>query len=41
LHDAQAQTSNDDAMRNNFVKYGRRLEQIAADLTKQREQPAA
>jgi sugar phosphate isomerase/epimerase len=41
FHDAQAQTSNDDAMRKNFIEYGRRLEQIVTDLTKQRKQPAA
>jgi sugar phosphate isomerase/epimerase len=32
FHDAQAKASNDDAMRKNFVEYGRRLEQIIREV---------
>jgi sugar phosphate isomerase/epimerase len=37
FHDAQSQAAPDQAMRNNFIEYGRRLESIVRDL----KQPAA
>jgi sugar phosphate isomerase/epimerase len=32
FHDAQSKTTNEDAMRKNFVEYGHRLEQLLADI---------
>ena len=40
FHDAQSQTANDEAMRKNFVEYGRRLERIVAELKRQTALPA-
>ncbi len=33
FHDAQTKTANEDAMRKNFVEYGRRLEQMLSELS--------
>ena len=35
FHDAQSKTTNEEAMRKNFVEYGRRLEQLVGGLQKQ------
>jgi sugar phosphate isomerase/epimerase len=35
FHDAQAQTAGQDAMRNNFVEYGRRLERMVGELQRE------
>ncbi len=35
FHDAHSQASNDEAMRANYVEYGRRLEQMISDLKKE------
>lgn len=35
FHDAQAQVANDDATRKNFVEYGRRLEQMIAEIRRE------
>ncbi len=32
FHDAQAKTSNEEAMRKNFVDYGKRLEDLLTEL---------
>jgi hypothetical protein len=32
FHDAQSKTSNEDAMRKNFVEYGHRLEQLVGEV---------
>lgn len=34
FHDAQSKTNNEDAMRNNYVEYGKRLEKMIAELKK-------
>jgi len=34
FHDAQSKSTNEDALRQNFVEYGHRLEQLVADLKK-------
>jgi len=40
FHDAQSKTTNEDAMRNNFVEYGRELEQMIAEIKKEIGKPA-
>jgi len=41
FHDAQSKTCNEDAMRKNFVEYGRRLEQLVGELkTEQSQRPS-
>ena len=35
FHDAQSKAGNDDAMRKNFVEYGRRLEKMVGEMKKQ------
>jgi len=40
FHDAQSKTTNEDAMRNNFVEYGRQLEQMIAEIKKEIGKPA-
>ena len=32
FHDAQSKASNDDAMRRNYVEYGRRLEKMVGEI---------
>jgi hypothetical protein len=32
FHDVQSKASNDDAMRRNYIEYGRRLEQMVGEL---------
>jgi sugar phosphate isomerase/epimerase len=32
FHDAQSKTANEEAMRKNFVEYGRRLEQMVGEI---------
>jgi hypothetical protein len=34
FHDAQSKSSNDDALRKNYVEYGRRLEKMVAEIKK-------
>jgi hypothetical protein len=34
FHDAQSKTNNEDAMRNNYVEYGKRLEAMIGELKK-------
>jgi sugar phosphate isomerase/epimerase len=41
FHDAKSQTSNDDAMRENFIEYGRRLERLISDLRPSLARPEA
>jgi len=40
FHDAQSKMTNEDAMRNNFVEYGRQLEQMIAEIKKEIGKPA-
>jgi hypothetical protein len=34
FHDAQSKTASDDAMRQNYVEYGRRLERLVGEVRK-------
>lgn len=37
FHDAQSKAANEDAMRNNFIEYGRRLEKMSATIQRSRK----